>query len=104
MGIFCKKHQIQIEAWSPLMQGHFLEDQLILQLAEKYGRTPAQIVLRWDLQKDVITIPKSITPNRTEENANIFDFQLEKEDVIKLDQRNKDYRFGSDPDDNSIDF
>lgn len=95
---YCKSHDIQVEAWSPLMQGHFLQDETILQLAEKYNRTPAQIILRWDIENGVVTIPKSITPSRIEENANIFDFELETEDRRVLDQLNKDHRFGADPD------
>lgn len=95
---YCKSHNIQVEAWSPLMQGHFLEDETILQLAEKYNRTPAQIILRWDIENEVVTIPKSITPSRIEENANIFDFELETEDRRVIDQLNKNHRFGADPD------
>jgi diketogulonate reductase-like aldo/keto reductase len=95
---YCQKHNIQVEAWSPLMQGHFLEDQTILEVAKKYNRTPAQIILRWDIENRIITIPKSVTPSRIEENTKIFDFELEPEDVQVLDQLNKDYRFGPDPD------
>jgi diketogulonate reductase-like aldo/keto reductase len=95
---YCKEHQIQVEAWSPLMQGHFLKNETILSLAKKYDRTPAQIILRWDLQNQVVTIPKSITPARIEENAQIFDFTLETEDVHVLNRLNKDHRFGPDPD------
>lgn len=95
---YCAQNQIQIEAWSPLMQGNFLKDETILQLAEKYGRTPAQIILRWDLEHQVVTIPKSINPSRIEENAQIFDFTLQPEDIKILDGLNKDHRFGPDPD------
>jgi diketogulonate reductase-like aldo/keto reductase len=95
---YCQKHQIQVEAWSPLMQGHFLEEKTILQLAEKYDRTPAQIILRWDIENEVVTIPKSITPSRIDENTNIFDFQLEPEDITLLNQLNRNHRFGPDPD------
>lgn len=95
---YCKKHNIQVEAWSPLMQGHFLEEPVIHDIAKKYNRTPAQIVLRWDIQNGVVTIPKSVTPSRIEENANIFDFELEAADVERLNQLNKNHRFGPDPD------
>jgi diketogulonate reductase-like aldo/keto reductase len=95
---YCRKHHIQVEAWSPLMQGHFLEEKTILQLAEKYDRTPAQIILRWDIENEVVTIPKSITPSRIDENTNIFDFQLEPEDITLLNQLNRNHRFGPDPD------
>lgn len=99
---YCNKHQIQLEAWSPLMQGNFLKDQTILQLAEKYNRTPAQIVLRWDIQNQVITIPKSVSAERIRENANIFDFTLDEIDMNLLNKLNKNHRFGPDPD--NIDF
>lgn len=95
---YCKDQGIQVEAYSPLMQGHFLKEQVILDIAKKYERTPAQIVLRWDLQHGVVTIPKSITKQRIEENAKIFDFELAEEDINRLDQLNRNQRFGGDPD------
>jgi diketogulonate reductase-like aldo/keto reductase len=95
---YCQKQQIQLEAWSPLMQGHFLEEEKILALAKKYDRTPAQIVLRWDIQNQVVTIPKSVREERIKENAQIFDFSLQEEDMQKLNQLNKGHRFGPDPD------
>jgi methylglyoxal/glyoxal reductase len=94
---FCREHRIQLEAWSPLMQGN-LDLPLLKELAEKYGKTPAQIVLRWDLQHEVVTIPKSVTPRRIEENANVFDFELTVEDMERIDALNQNKRFGSDPD------
>lgn len=94
---YCREHGIQLEAWSPLMQGN-LELPLLQELAAKYGKTPAQIVLRWDVQHGVVTIPKSITPSRIAENANIFDFELSAEDMERIDGLNRDQRFGADPD------
>jgi methylglyoxal/glyoxal reductase len=94
---FCKQNRIQLEAWSPLMQGH-LDLPVLKRLAEKYGKSPAQIVLRWDLQKQVVTIPKSIRAERIHENASIFDFTLNEEDVALIDGLNEDRRFGPDPD------
>jgi len=94
---FCKDKGIQLEAWSPLMQGN-LDVPLLAELADKYQKTPAQIVLRWDLQNGVVTIPKSITPHRIEENSKIFDFTLSAEDMEKIDSLNQNKRFGSDPD------
>lgn len=94
---FCKEQKIQLEAWSPLMQGN-LDVPLLTELAAKYGKTAAQIVLRWDLQHEVVTIPKSITPSRIAENAGIFDFALAAEDVARLDELNQNKRFGPDPD------
>lgn len=94
---FCKENRIQLEAWSPLMQGN-LDLPLLTELAEKYQKSPAQIILRWDLQHEIVTIPKSITPHRIEENANVFDFELSAEDMAKIDALNEDKRYGSDPD------
>ncbi len=96
---FCQKHEIAVEAWSPLMQGgEIFENETIAQIAEKYGKTPAQIVLRWDIQSDIITIPKSITPSRIEQNVNVFDFELSAEDIAKIDALNENRRLGPDPD------
>jgi diketogulonate reductase-like aldo/keto reductase len=95
---YCVKHGIQYEAWSPLMQGKIFNIEDLKQLAGKYQKSIAQIVLRWDLQKGVITIPKSSKKERIIENANIFDFELNAEDVLLLDQMEKGQRFGPDPD------
>jgi diketogulonate reductase-like aldo/keto reductase len=95
---FCKEQNIQLEAWSPLMQGEVVNIPEIQELAKKYGKTPAQIVLRWDLQHGVVTIPKSVKEHRIKENADIFDFELTAEDMAKLDALNKNHRFGPDPD------
>ncbi|MBN2909053.1 aldo/keto reductase [Polycladomyces sp. WAk] len=95
---FCKEQNIQLEAWSPLMQGEVVNVPEIQELAKKYGKTPAQIVLRWDLQHGVVTIPKSVKEHRIKENADIFDFELTAEDMAKLDALNKNHRFGPDPD------
>lgn len=94
---FCNSNQIQLEAWSPLMQGN-LDHPKLVELSQKYGKTPAQIVLRWDLQHGVVTIPKSINSNRIQENAEIFDFELAAEDVAAIDALNQNHRFGADPD------
>lgn len=94
---FCAVNHIQFEAWSPLMQGR-LDIPVLQELSKKYGKTPAQIVLRWDLQHDAVTIPKSVHSNRIIENAAIFDFELAAEDLQKIDELNKKYRLGPDPD------
>jgi diketogulonate reductase-like aldo/keto reductase len=95
---FCKEQGIQLEAWSPLMLGRVLENPLVLELAAAYDRTPAQIILRWDLQHEVVTIPKSIRAERIAENAKVFDFELKAEDITKLDALNRNERSGPDPD------
>lgn len=94
---FCKKYKIQLEAWSPLMQGR-LDFPLLVGLGNKYSKSPAQIVLRWDLQNEVVTIPKSVHENRIIENANIFNFELSEEDMTEIDKLHQNKRFGADPD------
>jgi len=95
---FCEQHHIQLEAWSPLMKGQVLSEEIIVQIAEKYQKTPAQVVLRWDLQNRVVTIPKSVTPTRIKQNAEIFDFELTVEEMQAIDQLNENKRTGADPD------
>jgi len=95
---FCQNHQIQVEAWSPLMQGQIFSNKVVLKLAEKYQKTTAQIVLRWDLQHGVVTIPKSTHPNRILENSQIFNFDLSQADMDVLDGLDEDKRVGPDPD------
>ncbi len=95
---FCKEHQIQSEAWTPIMRGKVNNIPVFLELAAKYQKSPVQIVLRWDLQKGVVTIPKSVTPERIRHNADIFDFELSSEDVEKIDKLDISARIGSHPD------
>ncbi|WCN36167.1 aldo/keto reductase [Aneurinibacillus uraniidurans] len=94
---YCREHNIQLEAWSPLMQGN-LDHPVLTELATTYGKSPAQIILRWDLQHGIVTIPKSVTPSRIAENADVFDFELKADDMAKLDALNENRRFGPDPD------
>ncbi|WP_264195971.1 aldo/keto reductase [Metabacillus niabensis] len=95
---FCQKHEIQLEAWSPLMQGELLDNESLQSISAKYQKTIAQIILRWDLQNGVITIPKSTKEHRIIENASIFDFELTKEDMEKINSLNENKRIGPDPD------
>jgi methylglyoxal/glyoxal reductase len=95
--VYCKEKGIQAEAWSPLMNGSLLEELLIQQLASKYGKTPAQIVLRYDVQHGVVTIPKTMTPARMTENLSVFDFALTEEEMAQLDAINDGLRCGPDP-------
>ncbi|MGD9929617.1 MAG: aldo/keto reductase [Mangrovibacterium sp.] len=94
---FCKSHQIQPEAWSPIMKGRVNDIPVLKALAAKYQKSPAQITLRWDIQKGVVTIPKSVTPERIKINAEIFDFELSEEDMAKIDALDQDKRIGPDP-------
>jgi methylglyoxal/glyoxal reductase len=95
---FCKKEGIQLEAWSPLKQGQLLNDPTLTEIAQKYNKSVAQIILRWDLQNEVVTIPKSIKEQRIIENSNVFDFELTREDMERIDGMNQDSRAGSHPD------
>ena len=101
---FCSEHHIAVTAWSPLGRGGVLQDETIVKIAEKYGKSAAQVVLRWHLQHNIMVIPKSVTPSRIEENANIFDFVLSSEDMTVIDRLNRNQRFGKDPDNFHFDF
>ena len=95
---FDKTHGILHEAWSPLTRGRRLDDAAITEIAKKYGRSNAQVILRWDLQLGVATIPKSENRGRIEENSRVFDFELTEEDMEKLTSLDENVRFGPHPD------
>jgi 2,5-diketo-D-gluconate reductase A len=95
---FCAGHQIAVEAWSPLGQGSVLGDPVVRSVAERAGKTPAQVVLRWHIQRGDIVFPKSVTPDRIRENIDVFGFELPAagaEDITLLD---RNVRTGPDPD------
>jgi methylglyoxal/glyoxal reductase len=96
---YCRKHSIQYEAWSPILKGRVNDMPALIELGKKYQKSPVQIVLRWDLQKDVITIPKSVHRERIISNADIFNFKLSDDDIKKIDALDKHSRIGADPDD-----
>ncbi|QKY70026.1 aldo/keto reductase [Lentibacillus sp. CBA3610] len=95
---FCEEENIQLEAWSPLKKGRLMDEPIISGLADKYNKTSAQVILRWDVQNNVITIPKSTHEHRIQENADIFDFELTDEEMKKISGLNKDERTGKNPD------
>ncbi|TYR81499.1 aldo/keto reductase [Priestia megaterium] len=95
---FFQKHDIQLEAWSPLMQGELLNNEALKEIGAKYNKSAAQVILRWDLQNGVVTIPKSTKPHRIAENANIFDFELTADDMSRINKLNQNHRVGPDPD------
>jgi len=96
---FDAQHGIATEAWSPIARGgDLLSDPAITALAEKYSKTPAQIVIRWHLQLGNVVIPKSVTPSRIAENFDVFDFELAEDDVTSISALNRDERTGPDPD------
>ena len=97
---FCAKHDIFVEAWSPLDQGgEVLQDDVIIKIAESKRKTPAQVVLRWHLQNNTIVIPKSVTPSRIEENFQVFDFELNDNEMEQINGINKNRRKGPHPND-----
>ena len=95
---YCAERNIQYEGWSPLMRGQILDNEILKNIAEKYQKSTAQVVLRWDLQKGVITIPKSVHENRIKQNADIFDFELTKDEVQRIDALDNNERTGAHPD------
>ncbi|MED0707202.1 aldo/keto reductase [Aneurinibacillus aneurinilyticus] len=102
--IFCKEKGIQLEAWSPLMRGRLLDEPMLNNIARKHGKTPVQVILRWDLQHEVVTIPKSVHAERIAANADIFDFTLSDEEMRQIDALNRNERSGQDPDHFHFDF
>jgi methylglyoxal/glyoxal reductase len=86
---YCRERNIQVEAWSPIMQGKVIKIPKIREIAAKHGKTPVQVVLRWDIQKGVITIPRSGIESEIIANADIFDFNLDEEDMAKIESLNK---------------
>lgn len=95
---YLSNKDIQVEAWSPLMQGKFMEIDLFHDLAKKYGKSPAQIVIRWHIQLGRVVLPKSITPSRIQENFNVYDFELSSDDMSAISALATNVRIGTDPD------
>ena len=99
MRVFCGEHQIAVESWSPLAKGgELLADPEIRRIAKETGKTPAQVVLRWHIERGDIVFPKSVKPVRIRENFDIFDFELSGDDVAAIRALNRDERTGPDPD------
>ncbi len=95
---FCHEHGIQPQAWSPLMSGgDVLRDPTLLRIAERHRKTVAQVILRWNVQGGVVTIPKTARPARMAENAGIFDFALGDEDMNAIAALDRNQRSGPDP-------
>ena len=94
---YCRAHQIQLQAYSPLARGERFNDPRLLALAEQYGKTPAQLMIRWALQHGVSTIPKSASRQRLAENFDVFDFVLSPDDMIRLDNLHENLRVVEDP-------
>jgi len=93
---FCKENHIVVEAWGPFSQGEIFKTDQLQDIARKHNKTVAQVCLRWHLQRDILPLPKSVTPSRIVENAQIFDFELNTEDMRHISHL-KPYRTGPDP-------
>jgi diketogulonate reductase-like aldo/keto reductase len=93
----CQQNNIQYEAWSPIMQGKAVDHPLLSEIGEKYNKSAVQVVLRWDLQKGVVTIPKSSNKDRIIRNADLFDFELSHQDMEQIDSMDRNERIGPDP-------
>ena len=94
---YLEAQKIVAQSWSPLMNGQILEDKDIKKIANELGKTPAQVIIRWNIDENIVVIPKSVTPSRIEENLNVFDFELSEDQLSRLNALNKDERIGPDP-------
>lgn len=94
---YLDRNGIKMESWSPLMNSEILKDNVVNQIAREINKTPAQVIIRWNIEHGVITIPKSITPSRIEENFDVFNFKLNDTHIRKLDELNKGKRIGPNP-------
>jgi methylglyoxal/glyoxal reductase len=95
---YCTEKGIAFEAWSPLGGGQLLSEPAIKAVADKYGKTVAQLIIRWHIQRDTIVIPKSVHKERIISNGEVFDFNISNEDMAAITAMNKDRRVGSNPD------
>jgi len=95
---YCLNNSIQFEAWSPFRMGEIFKVKELQAVADKYNITIAQLVIRWDLQKGVVTIPKSVRKERIITNADVFDFEISEKDMALIDALDRHDRIGSDPD------
>ena len=96
-----REHQelgIATEAWSPLAQGDVLDDPAVTRIAEAHGKTPGQAVIRWHLELGNVVIPKSVTPERIEQNFDVFDFALDEAEMARIEELDAGERIGPDPD------
>ena len=89
---YCNRHKITVEAYSPLAHAKDMDDPAIVAIAEKHGKTYAQVMLRWCIEKGLIVLPKSVTPERIRDNIELFDFELDKDDMRQIAKLDRDLR------------
>ena len=94
---YLQRENIRMESWSPLMNGEILQDETVTTIAQSLGKSAAQIIIRWNIEHGVVTIPKSVTPSRIEENLDVFNFELSQAQMTALDKLNQDKRIGPNP-------
>ncbi len=95
---FCRTHDIALTAWSPLKKGEVVDMPEIVEIADRHGKTPVQVTVRWMLQKGIITIPKSVKQDRIIANADVYDFELEESEIARIDGLDRNERTGPHPD------
>ena len=95
---FCRKAGIQVEAWSPLGRGQFFDHPLIAEIPQRHERSPARVLIRWDLQQEVVTVPRSTREAHIRDNSEVSDFELSAEQMFRLDGLDEGKRVGPDPD------
>lgn len=95
---YCRDHDITVESWSPLGRAKYLDDPALTKIAANYNKSVAQLIIRWHLENDFVVIPKSTKASRQKENANVFDFEISRQDMEYVNMMDEDLRIGSHPD------
>lgn len=95
---YSRQQGIQIEAWAPLAQGKLPDNEVLKEIAAHHNKSVAQIIIRWDIQHEIVTIPKSTKEHRINENADVYDFELSAQELARIDALNQNQRIGADPD------
>ncbi len=96
---YCEARNIAVEAWAPIMKGRVAEEPVLVEIAKRHDRSPAQVAIRWLLQRGVVAIPKSVRRERIAENADVFGFKLTDAEMAAIDAVDRGQRFGPEPDD-----
>lgn len=94
---YCNKNGIVLEAYRPLTNGKRIDNEIITGIAKKYGKTNAQVLIRWSIMHGCLPLPKSVHKERIEENINVFDFELSQDDMNAIDSLNENFRLSPDP-------